>query len=180
MNRFISNHIPSGLWEMFLHARDVWAYISFIFQEHEMVVWPVMTTAQLVLVVSTWSHMARVHLQKHLISCQVPEHNFKYNLELLWREGFKFNEFLRSRFLMLKQGDSHYTNKGIIRVIFKIRWPRVQYETLLLRRWGCIFCSVLITALGKCWMEAFVKKPKDRPRAPNFPGLLLKLSFSRI
>lgn len=110
-NCFISKHIPSGPWEremsVFSHSWNPWACISssFIFPEHEKVAWPVMTTDQLVRVVTSCSHMARVHSQNHLISCQVPARNFKHNLELFWTEGFKLNEFLWSRFLMLKQRD---------------------------------------------------------------------------
>lgn len=160
----------------FSHSLNTWACISssFIFQEHEKVAWPVMTTAQLVRVVTSCSHMAQVHLQKHLISCQVPEHNLKYNLEPLWTEGFKFNAFLCSRFLMLKQGDSRYTNKGIIRVTFKIRWPHVQYKTHPLRRWGCNFSSTLFNySTGEMLGGGLCKKSKRQPKLQTFQDCCL-------
>lgn len=126
---FVSYCLPSGLWvPMFSHSWTTWACISssFIFPEHARVVWPVTATAQLVGVVPSRSLMARVHLQNHLIPCQVPEHDFKCNLELLWTEGFKCNDFLCSRFWMLKEGGSQYANKGVTEVILKIRWANVQ------------------------------------------------------
>lgn len=126
---FVSYCLPSGLWvPMFSHSWTTWACISssFIFPEHARVVWPVTATAQLVGVVPSRSLMARVHLQNHLIPCQVPEHDFKCNLELLWTEGFKCNDFLCSRFWMLKEGGSQYANKGVTGVILKIRWANVR------------------------------------------------------
>lgn len=113
---FVSNCLPWGLWvPTSSRSWTTWACVSssFIFPEHARVVWPVTGTAQLVGVAPSCSLMAQIHPQNHLIPCQVPEHGFKCNLELLWTEGFTCNGFLCSRVWMLKEGDSQYANRGV-------------------------------------------------------------------